>query len=126
MSAAESWIAAEDGGRHDRPTPKAKSLINVVLGAVARIAANRAQAPSHAAFGFGPVDPFQGHLHEQWNCREGPDRDKSDRRSLPRRAIEMLSHEQTDPEPKGGPGQGQQSKGSASAVFGMDNEIDIA
>ena len=49
------------------------------------------------------------HLHEQWNCREGPDRDKSDRRGLPRRAIEMFSHEQTDPEAKGGPGQGQQS-----------------
>ena len=71
---------------------------------IAGIAADRAQAPAHAAFGFRPVDSFQGHLHEQRNYRERPDRDQSDRRGLPRRAVQTFSHEQTDPEAKGGSG----------------------
>ena len=84
-------------------------LENIVLGTVAGIAADRAQAPAHAALRLRSINPFDRQFHQKRNERERADGDENDRGRLSRGPVEALSHEQAEAEADRALGHGEQS-----------------
>ena len=65
------------------------------------------QAIATAAFGIGPIEAADRHLHQKWNSRERAQGHEGDGGGLARGTFDPVCHEQTNPEPDGRSGQGQ-------------------
>jgi len=71
------------------------------------IAANAAQASLAAAFGISSIQATHCHLQQIRDGGERAEGHQGDGGSLTCRPFDPVSHEQTEAEPEGSPGEGQ-------------------
>jgi hypothetical protein len=88
--------------------PRDSKSIDVVFGAIAGVAADRAQPSSTSAIGLRTIDPCERDFDKEGNGRQSTDRHEGDGRSLSSRTPNLVGDEHADAEPERCPGQGEQ------------------
>src|SRR2546421_8509676 len=93
-------------------------LNRVVVGMIARIVPDGAQAIATAALGFRTVDSFHCHFHKQRNRGERTDGNQSDGGRLPKRPPDFIGDEHSNPQAERGAREREQTiEGNLLAGF---------
>ena len=82
--------------------------INVCLGGITRVAANRAQARAAATFRFRSVDPLECDLHKKWHRGQRPYRHQGDRSRLSNWPFDLVRDQHSNSKSERGPRQRKQ------------------
>src|SRR6266487_1743755 len=103
-SCAKQALIREADGIKLSPSdlPSIRRLINVRLGGITRVAANRAKSRAAAAFRFRAVDPFECDFDQERDRSQSADRHQRNGSGLAHWAFDFIGDEHSDSKPKCG------------------------